>query len=57
MVLLNNFLYTEPIRVEVILARLRMGHTYITNSHLLKRDDQPWCVGCDEFYTFYDQMH
>lgn len=38
-------------REEVILARLRIGHTYITHSYLLKREDQPWCVGCDEFYT------
>ena len=28
-------------REEVILARLRIGHTHITHSHLLKREDAP----------------
>ena len=31
------------IRKEVILARLRIGHTHITHSHLLKGEDAPVC--------------
>ena len=27
-------------REEILLARLRIGHTRITHSHLLKREDQ-----------------
>ena len=33
-------------REEVILSRLRIGHSYFTNSYLLKREVQPECVGC-----------
>ncbi len=29
-----------------VLARIRLGHTYLTDSYLLKREDQPECVGC-----------
>ena len=34
-------------REEIVLARLRIGHTRITHSHLLKREDEPKCIGCD----------
>ncbi len=34
-------------REEVVLARIRLAHTYVTHSYLLKREDQPECVGCD----------
>ena len=33
-------------REEVILARLRIGHTHITHSHLLKGEDGPVCPSC-----------
>ena len=42
-------------RHEVILARFRIGHTYINHSYLLKHEDKPWCVGCHLPYT--DRMH
>ncbi len=32
-------------REEVVLARIRLGHTYLTHSSLLNREDQPECVG------------
>jgi len=32
---------------QVILHRLRVGHTYLTHSWLLKREDQPTCVHCN----------
>ena len=30
---------------EVVIARLRIGHTRITHSFLLKREEQPYCFG------------
>ena len=38
-------------REEIILARLRKGHTRLTHSYLLKREDQPYCIGCDTPFT------
>ena len=38
-------------REEIILARLRIGHTRLTHSYLLKREDQPYCIGCDTPFT------
>ena len=38
-------------RDEVILARLRIGHTRLTHSYLLKREEQPYCIGCDTPFT------
>ena len=32
---------------EIILARLRIGHSYITHSYLLKGEDEPQCVPCN----------
>ena len=39
------------IREEVVLARLRLGHTRVTHSYLLQGEDQPHCVGCDAPFT------
>ena len=36
---------------EVVLARLRIGHTRITHSYLLKREEPPFCFGCDTLFT------
>ena len=38
-------------REEVILARCRIGHTRITHSYLLNREEQPECVFCVEPLT------
>ena len=38
-------------REEVVLARLRLGHTRVTNSYLLQVEEQPQCVGCDAPFT------
>ena len=38
-------------REEVVLTRLRIGHTRITHSWLLNRDEQPNCIGCDVPFT------
>ena len=36
---------------EFVLARLRIGHTMITHSYLLKREEQPHCFECDVPFT------
>ena len=36
---------------EVILARLRIVHTYITHSFLLKGEDWPLCIPCQEPFS------
>ena len=38
-------------RDEVVITRLRIGHTHLTHSYLLKREDQPFCFACDEPLT------
>ena len=38
-------------REEIILARLRIGHTRLTHSYLLKREEQPYCIGCVTPFT------
>jgi hypothetical protein len=34
-------------REEQVIHRTRMGHTYLTHSHLLKGEDAPTCIPCD----------
>ena len=34
-----------------IQLRLRIGHTRITHSYLLKREEPPYCFGCDTLFT------
>lgn len=36
---------------EVVLARLRIGHTFVTHSFLFKGDEQPKCIPCDAPFT------
>ena len=38
-------------REEIILACLRIGHTRLTHSYLLKREEQPYSLGCDTPFT------
>ena len=38
-------------RKEVVLARLRIGHIFITLSYLLKGEEQPTYVPCDTPFT------
>lgn len=33
-------------REEIVLCRLRIGHSYLTHSHLLKGEPVPQCVPC-----------
>jgi len=34
-------------RKEVLLARIRIGHTYATHGYLLRNEDRPMCTRCD----------
>ena len=36
---------------EITLSKLRIGHTRITHSYLLKRKQQPMCYACQTKYT------
>ena len=36
---------------EIVLARLRIGHTRVTHSCLLRREERPYCTGCDTPFT------
>ena len=38
-------------REEIVFARLRIGHTRVTHSCLLKREERPYCIGCDMPFT------
>ena len=38
-------------REEVVFTRLRIGHTRITHSYLLNREEQPFCIACNQFIT------
>ena len=33
------------------MTRLRLGHSHLTHSFLLKREDPPFCVGCHQHIT------
>ena len=35
----------------MVLTRLRIGHTRLTHSYLLKREDPPFCISCNELFT------
>ena len=38
----------EPtIREDTVIRRLRFGHTYYTNSYLMRGDPQPFCYACN----------
>jgi ribonuclease HI len=36
---------------QTVLCRLHIGHSFITHSFLLKREDLPWCHACDTAFT------
>ena len=36
---------------EVLLCRLRIGHTYATHGYLLRGDDRPFCARCNAHLT------
>ena len=38
-------------RDQVVLNRLRIGHSYVTHNYLLKSEDPPFCYACDQNFT------
>ena len=38
-------------RKETVLSRLRIGHAYFSHSFLLRGEEPPFCVACNEQYT------
>ena len=36
---------------ETVMARLHIGHSFITHSFLLKGEEPPMCIGCDKLLT------
>ena len=43
---------TNPNRKqETVMSRLRIGHTWLTHSYLLKQEHAPFCFACDSLYT------
>ena len=47
----KNTIYRSLRREEVVLTRLRIGHTRLTHSYLLEREDQPLYISCNEPFT------
>ena len=43
--------YVLPRRDEIIIHRLRIGHTFLTHGYLLKRDSPPQCSACQTQLT------
>ena len=38
-------------RDDVVITRLRIGHTRFTHSYLLNREEQPFCIVCNQNIT------
>ena len=51
-VIRNNPSAVRKIRREdVVITRLRIGHTRFTHSYLLNREEQPFCIVCNQYIT------
>ncbi|MPC76226.1 hypothetical protein E2C01_070633 [Portunus trituberculatus] len=46
-----TYTHVRDRRVQTLLARLRIGHTYLTQRYLLTRDPQSYCDDCFEPLT------
>ena len=42
---------TKISRKEVTLSRLRIGHSHITHSYLLKKEEAPYSIPCQKLFT------
>ena len=50
--ILYNFIYPWTNRKEeTVMARLHIGHSFLTHSFLLKGEEPPTCIGCDKRLT------
>ena len=51
-VIRNNLSAVRNIRREdVVITRLRIGHTKFTHSYLLNREEQPFCIVYNQYIT------
>ena len=41
----------SDISKEIVRSQLHIGHSYVTHSFLLKREEPPMCIACDERQT------
>ena len=41
----------KNIKEETVMARLHIGHSFLTHSFLLKGEEPPMCIGCDKPLT------
>ncbi|MPC66273.1 hypothetical protein E2C01_060420 [Portunus trituberculatus] len=41
-----TYVHIRDRRTQILLTRLRIGHTYLTQRYLLTRDPQPCCDDC-----------
>ena len=48
---LCNTTQSLDLKHETVMTTLRIGHTWITHSYLLKKEDQPFCHACDNPFT------
>ena len=46
MVRKTSIVFQLPRRDELLIHRLRIGHTHLTHAFLLKSEDPPECIGC-----------
>ena len=47
----NALTFRKSRREEMVLAHLRIGHTYLTHSYLLRGEPPPECISCQEPLT------
>ena len=56
MSLLDVVLVISNRREETVLSRLHIGHLYVTHSFLLKGEEPPVCIRCDELLTIENMV-
>ena len=48
----NNSSAIQNVRREdIVITRLRIGHTRFTHSYILNREEQPFCIACNQHIT------
>ena len=47
----NNSAIRNVRREDVVITRLRIGHTRFTHSYILNREEQPFCIACNQHIT------
>ena len=46
-------IYVDNRKEDVVLTRLRIGHTRLTHKHYLLNEEIPMCITCDAFLYMY----